>query len=201
MLPEKISEDMKSILMECLSGKLLEVDHKTANETLVLCSPKDSQSLREMEVERAKAQAQAGGPATASAALKRPLQSAAQKAALVTYCNFPPNEISRDSVSIARESYCSLEDETFLNDEIINFYFRWLQERKMSEADRKRTHFFNTHFYSRLTMPWKNKTGLHPVEDNLNMSPAEKRYKRIKRWTKKVNIFEKDFVFVPINQK
>ena len=29
---------------------------------------------------------------------------------------------------------------------------------------------------------------------------AQMRYDRVKRWTKNVNIFEKDFVIVPINQ-
>ena len=34
----------------------------------------------------------------------------------------------------------------------------------------------------------------------MNLSAAEKRYDRVRRWTKKVNIFEKDFVIVPINE-
>jgi sentrin-specific protease 7 len=50
------------------------------------------------------------------------------------------------------------------------------------------------------TRPPRSKTKLHPVEDNVNLSPAEKRYERVRRWTKKVNIFEKDFVIVPINE-
>ena len=50
------------------------------------------------------------------------------------------------------------------------------------------------------TRPPRSKTKLHPVEDNVNLSLAEKRYERVRRWTKKVNIFEKDFVIVPINE-
>ena len=40
----------------------------------------------------------------------------------------------------------------------------------------------------------------HPVEDNPALSAAEKRYDRVERWTKKVNLFEKDFIVVPINE-
>ena len=36
------------------------------------------------------------------------------------------------------------------------------------------------------------------TEDNVNLTPGEKRFERVKRWTKKVNIFEKDFIVVPI---
>ena len=38
------------------------------------------------------------------------------------------------------------------------------------------------------------------MEDDPNLTPADKRYERVKRWTKKTNIFEKDFVVVPINE-
>ena len=32
------------------------------------------------------------------------------------------------------------------------------------------------------------------------MTAAEKRYKRVERWIKKINLFEKDFIVVPINE-
>ena len=34
-----------------------------------------------------------------------------------------------------------------------------------------------------------------------NLTAAEKRYERVKRWTKKVNLFDKDFIVVPINEQ
>ena len=56
-------------------------------------------------------------------------------------------------------------------------------------------------YFKRLTTrPAKQKNKVHPVEDDPNLSPADKRYERVKRWTKKTNIFEKDFVVVPINE-
>lgn len=32
------------------------------------------------------------------------------------------------------------------------------------------------------------------------LTPAQKRHARVKKWTKNVNLFEKDFVVVPINE-
>lgn len=34
----------------------------------------------------------------------------------------------------------------------------------------------------------------------MNLTAADKRYDRVKRWTKNVNIFDKDYVIVPINE-
>ena len=106
------------------------------------------------------------------------------------YCQFPPT--GSHPISVCTEDYLVLNDETFLNDVIIDFFFKWLQFDKMSEADRNRTHIFSTFFYKRLTMrPPIPKNKLHPVEDDVNLTPAQKRYARVKRWTKSINIFEK----------
>ena len=50
------------------------------------------------------------------------------------------------------------------------------------------------------TRPAKQKNKVHPVEDDPNLTAADKRYERVKRWTKKMNIFDKDFIVVPINE-
>jgi sentrin-specific protease 7 len=118
------------------------------------------------------------------------------------YCQFPPiGTTGTTTVSVHTEDYFCLEDETFLNDVIIDFFFKWLQFDHMSEKDRDRTHIFSTFFYKRLTMrPPIQKNKLHPVEDDVNLTAAQKRYARVKRWTKQVNIFDKDFIVVPINE-
>lgn len=38
-------------------------------------------------------------------------------------------------------------------------------------------------------------------EKDQKLTAAEKRWKRVASWTKNVNIFEKDFVIVPINEQ
>ena len=66
----------------------------------------------------------------------------------------------------------------------------------MSDKDRNRTHIFSTFFYETLTANTPNRS----VKENVNLSPAQKRHERVKRWTYDVNIFEKDFIIVPIDK-
>ncbi|KAG0615942.1 hypothetical protein M758_5G078200 [Ceratodon purpureus] len=71
----------------------------------------------------------------------------------------------------------------FLNDTIIDFYIKYLQQTIVSSEKLKTLHFFNSFFYSKLA----------------EVSGAAS-FERVKKWTRKVNIFEKDFVFIPVNQ-
>lgn len=40
----------------------------------------------------------------------------------------------------------------------------------------------------------------HPIELDPNLTAAEKRHSRVKTWTKNINLFEKDFIVIPINE-
>ena len=51
---------------------------------------------------------------------------------------------------------------------------------------------FTTFWFSRLT------SKPSPIE--AKKDPIQRRHDRVKRWTRKVNIFEKDFVVVPVNE-
>ena len=105
------------------------------------------------------------------------------------YCQFPPE--GAGNVSVTNEDYACLEVEQFLNDVIIDFYLKYLQFGMFAtEAQvREKTHIFTTYFYKRLTTrpTIKNKSQHHPVEDDPNLSAAEKRYDRVRKWTKKVS--------------
>ena len=90
------------------------------------------------------------------------------------------------------EDYKTLQIGTFLNDTIIDFYLKHLQYTKMSETDKDRVHIFTTFWFSRLT------SKPSPIE--ARKEPLQRRHDKGKRWTRKVNIFEKDFVVVPINE-
>ncbi|CAF0899010.1 unnamed protein product [Rotaria sordida] len=85
-----------------------------------------------------------------------------------------------------------LNEGEFLNDNIIDFYLQYIYYEKLSEEDRKRTYLFNSFFYTRLTRKGN--------DDILNTSAAERRYNRVKRWLRDVDIFSKDYLIVPINQ-
>jgi Ulp1 protease family, C-terminal catalytic domain len=74
-----------------------------------------------------------------------------------------------------------LNDGEFLNDNLIEFYINWLQDKNPTENNQ--VHFFSTHFYSALTAQ----------RSRIN-------HKAVERWTKQVDIFSYDFVVVPVNE-
>lgn len=41
----------------------------------------------------------------------------------------------------------------------------------------------------------------HPIEDDPSLTLKEKRHSRVKSWTKKVDIFAKDYLIIPINER
>lgn len=206
ILPERLRDEDKTLFSCLFKEKLYELDSKTTNELLVKCSPRDINMVKaKMAANRALmgnntatgSPASSGGP---DARKTNAAGGAGEPEAIMKYCQFPLT--GANSVSVGTEDYICLEEDNFLNDVIIDFFFRWLQFEKLEPVDRERTHMFSTFFYKRLTTrPKKMKNRVHPVEDNPNLSAADKRYERVKRWTKKVDIFNKDFVFVPINEQ
>lgn len=67
----------------------------------------------------------------------------------------------------------------------------------LTEAQKAKTHIFSTFFYNTLT----NTKLLGPSSTDVKLTAPQKRHERVKNWTKHVNIFEKDFIIVPINQQ
>lgn len=88
-----------------------------------------------------------------------------------------------------------MAEDQFLNDVIIEFYLNYFISEVISEADRHRTYVFNPFFYERLT---RRK---HAQEKVQNVTPEWRRFKKVEKWTKNVNIFEKDFLIIPINEQ
>ena len=55
--------------------------------------------------------------------------------------------------SITMEDYYCLKNESFLNDVIIDFYFKWIQHKILKETTFKENiHIFTTYFYKRYTI-------------------------------------------------
>ncbi|XP_035312538.1 sentrin-specific protease 2-like isoform X1 [Cricetulus griseus] len=80
-------------------------------------------------------------------------------------------------LNITRGDMQTLRESQWLNDDIINFYMNLLSHRSKSPGYAS-LHTFNTFFYTKL------KCG---------------GYRSVKKWTRAVNIFEKDIVLVPVH--
>ncbi|XP_021859933.1 probable ubiquitin-like-specific protease 2B isoform X2 [Spinacia oleracea] len=94
-----------------------------------------------------------------------------------------------DAVVISKRDVDLLEPDTFLNDTIIDFYIKYL-ENEISSSERARFHFFNCFFFRKLADPDKNPSGVFDGKAG---------YQRVRKWTRKVNLFEKDYIFIPVN--
>ncbi|GAB5588516.1 Sentrin-specific protease 2 [Umbelopsis nana] len=72
-----------------------------------------------------------------------------------------------------------LRPDTWLNDEIINYYMELISDRSQKNKDKYPSiHCFNTFFCTTL---------------------LESGYAKLRRWTKRVDIFAKDMVLIPVN--
>lgn len=96
---------------------------------------------------------------------------------------FPPtgkNRATVDEIDIPR-----LDEKEFLNDNLINFYIRYLEhklEKERPELSRK-VYFFSTFFFEKL----------RSTKGKIN-------YDGVKAWTAKVDLLSYDYIFVPVNE-
>ncbi|XP_036890255.1 sentrin-specific protease 6 isoform X5 [Sturnira hondurensis] len=72
---------------------------------------------------------------------------------------------------------------------------KYLVLEKLKKEDADRIHIFSSFFYKRLNQ--RERRNLH---ETTNLSIQQKRHGRVKTWTRHVDIFEKDFIFVPLNE-
>ncbi|KAM7357797.1 sentrin-specific protease 6 veloren isoform 2-T7 [Cochliomyia hominivorax] len=108
---------------------------------------------------------------------------------------YPPG---KGGIAINTEDYMCLATDQYLNDIIIDFYLKWVHDNVIPEAQKERTHIFSTFFYKRLTTLTRH---THQDKDGGKLTPAQKRHARVQNWTKNVNLFEKDFIVIPINEQ
>jgi len=81
----------------------------------------------------------------------------------------------------------------YLNDIIIDFYLKYLYEEILSEEQRARTYIFNSYFYTCLS---KRAFG----DSRRNESPMERMHAQVRKWTRDIDIFKRDFIIIPINE-
>ncbi|KAL3814377.1 hypothetical protein ACJIZ3_015645 [Penstemon smallii] len=94
-----------------------------------------------------------------------------------------------DAISISRTDVELLQPKTFINDTIIDFYNKFLLN-KTNPVEQHRFHFFNTFFFRKLA-----------EIDRVLSSTSEggKAFQRVRKWTRNVDLFEKDYIFIPVN--
>ena len=81
-----------------------------------------------------------------------------------------------------------LDEDEFLNDNLIGFYLRYLEnhlEQTNPELAR-RVYFYNSYFFERLMQNSKGKKGID--------------YESVQKWTRNIDIFDHDFVVLPVNE-
>uniref|UniRef100_A0A8C9Y5Q9 Ubiquitin-like protease family profile domain-containing protein n=1 Tax=Sander lucioperca TaxID=283035 RepID=A0A8C9Y5Q9_SANLU len=105
--------------------------------------------------------------------------------------HFPPPPL-KGGITVTMEDLQCLDSGHFLNDVIIDFYLKYLLQNA-SAAVAERTHVFSSFFYKQLTRRDNASEGV--------TSDSQRRHQRVKTWTRHVDIFNKDFLFVPVNQE
>eukprot|EP01133_Synstelium_polycarpum_P004981 gene4981-5794_t len=99
---------------------------------------------------------------------------------------YPPPSIAGEKpagqVTIIRNDMKRLDNGEFLNDSIIEFYSRYIKDHYLSPKNT--FFFFNSFFYKKFT----------------DKDDVREAYKEVRKWCTE-DLFSKDFVFVPINQR
>ncbi|XP_054470966.1 sentrin-specific protease 7 isoform X2 [Anoplopoma fimbria] len=107
---------------------------------------------------------------------------------------FPPPPL-KGGITVTLEDLRCLDSGHFLNDVIIDFYLKYVLQNA-SAAVAERSHIFSSFFYKQLTRRDNASEGV--TNDSCQ---RQRRHQRVKTWTRHVDIFKKDFLFVPVNQE
>ncbi|KAF6737222.1 Sentrin-specific protease 7 [Oryzias melastigma] len=101
-------------------------------------------------------------------------------------------------ITVSLEDLACLHAGEFLNDVIIDFYLKYLVLEGVANAVAERTHIFSSFFFKQLS---RRHTAGEEEEDCAPSVPdRRRRHQRVKTWTRHLDIFTKDFLFVPVNQ-
>ncbi|XP_062371422.1 sentrin-specific protease 7 isoform X3 [Cinclus cinclus] len=129
-----------------------------------------------------------------SSALNEEWKEVREMGAVKNLIVYPPPP-AKGGLGVTREDLECLEYGEFLNDVIIDFYLKYLLLEKAPKHVADRTHIFSSFFYKCLTRTEKNSEG------DIKVSAAQRRHRGVRTWTRHINIFNKDYIFVPVNEE
>ncbi|KAF9974496.1 hypothetical protein BGZ73_002092 [Actinomortierella ambigua] len=91
------------------------------------------------------------------------------------------------SITIHESDVARLEPDQFLNDTIIEFGLKYMQDdlQHVNPELAKQIHVFNSFFYERLS----ERDGSSPIS-----------YNKVRKWTSKVDLFSKKYILVPVHE-
>ncbi|KAF7215506.1 sentrin-specific protease 7 isoform X1 [Nothobranchius furzeri] len=107
---------------------------------------------------------------------------------------FPPPP-QKGGITVTMEDLRCLDSGQYLNDVIIDFYLKFLIQNASADFT-ERCHIFSSFFFKQLTRRDNASEGVKN-----DSCQRQRRHQRVKTWTRHVDIFKKDFVFVPVNQE
>ncbi|KAJ2719302.1 hypothetical protein GGI07_005296 [Coemansia sp. Benny D115] len=107
---------------------------------------------------------------------------------------YPLGEPKR--ISVTGSDVCRLFSGEFLNDTVIEFYMRFISESLRTNDPElfSQCFFFNTFFFRKLSHLSKS-TPASSAQDPITVACS-----RLKKWTTNVDLFDKKYIFVPINE-
>ncbi|KAJ2342155.1 hypothetical protein GGF43_005999, partial [Coemansia sp. RSA 2618] len=97
---------------------------------------------------------------------------------VIKQASLPGFTVELNNVPVTARDILTLGDGKWLNDEVINFYMQLIIDRSHRTPALPKIHAFNTFFFSTL---------------------SDSGYARVRRWTRRVKLFEKDVIIVPVH--
>ncbi|XP_031779444.1 sentrin-specific protease 7 [Nasonia vitripennis] len=101
-----------------------------------------------------------------------------------TLLTYPPPPC-KGRIDIKYAHLKCLEDGRYLNDIIIDFYLKYVVEEIIEPTKRDNTVLFSTFFYKKLL--------------NRSTDSSKKRHSGVKNWTKSIDLFNKQYIIIPVN--
>ena len=88
---------------------------------------------------------------------------------------------SYEGITITAADLLVLKPECLLNDVIVDMYLKYIEKECVKEDERGQFHFFNSFFVKKLSLSAKDD-------------------EHVSRWTRDVNVFDKRFLIIPVNE-